>query len=613
MTDDNETDDNRSQIRSHLTDMARQLLSDSEEGGEDELSARAEIRDSQTIQDQPSSSCIDHNQRVYQGRHSPQVSVPPQPRWPTEPWNQPFPQFPMTASSLWSQASFQNHPTAQLSDVTFPSASEQPSKSQHYRGRRVDRASDLIKMRYRLINSETNSRLLVDMHNGEVLPFIPEVIVEPMATAYRMHHNAEVNKSEIKDAFGHFRQLTQPMQESVFFGRAGYDPSTKERFIDAGQVCLAFRASTPMYETLIGKPHIRATQSLPLYLYGQKGNIHPQLIETLFEETALPKDSDLLVIAWMILGWMPDRAQVMLELIGRPSPSLEQTQTTLKCVLDPATVTMLNEIPRNAMRFNELAHQQYLLSFNQVETLTSAQQDHLYSLLQGKQVPWIWNNKKTGNEIRVQCPVMFNSLGSVDTKAKLADVTLSIEVEEKDTPGHHPEGATNIQQTTLYGLLTVFGKVHALWRDVEYESRFERYGGLKDLCRIGELVAKSLGRDPADFWQQFEANQQGRREYELEENPVALAVKHCLEDNVDGAINLAVKDWLKRLETYRPRGTPPEAWPATSQKLAAQFRKMQPMLRDFGIALKPMGRQGPNRYWRAERAGEPADQNNIER
>lgn len=595
----------------HKEKVVRYLTSD-EDAAEGELSARPEPSGSYMMQDDPSSKSIGHQQRPSNAELSYQVSTSPQPGWPTESTQHPFHQYRIRTSNIWSHDFFQTGPTTPQSDAPSTFEPEQPTKSQHYRERRIDRASNLIKARYRLINSETNSRLLLDTYSGEVLPPSPEAIAEPVATDYRRQHGAEVRKSEVKNAFGHFQQLTFPIQEAVFFGRAGYNPVTKERYIDAGQYCLSFTANTPMFAFRSGKPFIRPTQSLPLKMHEKVGNVQTQLVEALFDETTLPKDSDLLIIAWMVLSWMPDRAQVMLELIGQPSSSLAQAQDTLKNVLDPATVTLMNEVPRNRIQFHEISHQQYLLSFNWIESLTVAQQNHMYNLMQGIQAPWVWKNKKVGVDINFLRPIVFSSLGGVDKIAKLADVTLSIEVEGNDALGHNLDSISNTSQTILYGFLLIFGKVHAHWRFVEYESRFEHYGGLKDFCRIGELVAKSLGRDPADFWRQFEANQRGRREFELEENPVALAVWQLFEDDGNRVINLAVKDWLKRLGAYRPKGTPPEIWPTTSRKLAAQFRQMQPMLSSLGIEFKPTGRQGPNRYWRAEKASSSADQNDTE-
>lgn len=614
MANDNEAEGRRDERRSSLNKMVQRWYKESNEVDMDEPLNQVEPRAAQMGRDQQSSSSLDQVQSNYQlqrgeslqGGVTPQP-VPTQPIWQPDTWSQQPPQYPVSISSMGIQFPLQTIPLEQQHNDALSSATtEHPGKSQHYRERRVDRALDLIKARYRLITYETNSRFLIDTYNGEVLPLIPDAIIEPIATSYRAHHQTEVQKSDIKNAFEHFLQLTQPFQETFFFGRAGYDSLTKERYIVAGQGCLIFRANTPMYEAYFYKPHVIPTQSLPLNLPSNAGNIHLQLIDTLFASTVLPKESDLLVIAWMILTWMPDRAQLMLELIGTPSSSLEQTQTTLKSVVDPATVTLLNEIPSNVKRFNELAHQQYLLSFNQVETLTNTQQDHLYSLLRGKHLPWSWKNKKTGAEIRVHCPIVFNSLGNVDTKTKLADVTLSIEINDDNILEYYPEEAAGIQQTILQGLLLIFGGVQAQWQYVEYQSRFEHHGGLKDFCRIGELVAKTLERDPAEFWQQFEASQQSRREFELEESPVAIAMKRCLEAEPEGVIEATVKDWLEHLKVYRPAHDPTGAWPVSARGLAAKFQQSRPLLEAFGIHLHRLERRGPNGRWRASLVAETA-------
>ena len=473
--------------------------------------------------------------------------------------------------------------------------------AQDYRQRRVDRVSKLLQDRYRRITNEANSPLLVDVYTGDVLPDRLDAISSAVAADYRHHYQAEVPNADIKRAFSHLSALVAPWEATVFFGRAGYDPHHRERYIDAGPGrCFVFTPGASYYQPLVGQPCIRPLQSRPLAIPAEMGNVNPRLIDPLFALTVLPQDSNLLVIAWMILCWMPDRKQVMLELLGTPSSSLEQSHTLIKNVVDPATVALHNELPNHVKQFNNLALKHYLLSFNQVDALTPTQQNHLSTLMRGKQIPWQWQGKTVDASITVQCPVILNSLESVVTTSKLADATLSVEVEENDQSKGLPAMFPSAASLTV-GLLMIFGQVHSDWETVSYDSRFERYGDLADLCRVGELVAVSLGRGRSMFWEQFDRNQQGRRGFELEETPVAQAVAHALNDVPGGVIELPVKQWLAHLKPYRPDVTRPEQWPTSSRGLGAAFKRIKPLLRDLGITLTSTGQRGPFCYWRAEK------------
>jgi len=485
----------------------------------------------------------------------------------------------------------------------IPKVSRKSKTPQEYRQRRIDRASELLEGRYRRITNETDSELLVDTHTGEVLPERLDAVAASIATDYRRVYQAEVSKSEINRAFEYFGKQMAPWKATVFYGRAGYDPQYRERYINvAPGKCLRFTPGESYFQSLGNQPCIRPHRSRPLHVSANIGNVNPQLIRPLFATTALPNDVDLLLSAWMILCWMPDRKQVMLELLGTPSAWLEKSQSLIKKVVDPSSTELHNEMPVNVKQFDVIPLNYYLLSFNQVEELTPTQQGHFYTLMRGKEVSWKWGGKPTGASIMVQCPIILNGLESVATTPKLANATLSIDVMDDELLKGKAATVPSAEGLTM-GLLMIFGQVNSLWESVSYDPTFTRYGDLADLCRVGELVAEILQRDKAEFWQQFRVNQQGRREFELEELPVALAVIDALDDAPSGVIELSVKEWLAHLETYRPEGTSPQEWPTSSKGLAAKFKQQKPLLDDVGIILSSSGQRGPRRYWRAEKAG----------
>jgi hypothetical protein len=491
---------------------------------------------------------------------------------------------------------------------SLPPTANNRSSSKDYRQSQVDRVSGLLKERYRRIFNETNSRLLLDVRTAEVLPEIVDAILAPIAMDFREIFNREVSRAEIVRAFGHFGEKIRPWPAHLSFGRAGYNPQSRQRFIDAGSgCCLTFDFGASYYHTDVVQPLIRPTQSRSFPDLSNIGNTRPALVNQLFECTALPGESDLLLLAWMILSWMPDRSQVMLELLGPPSSSLAKAHALVRNLVDPSTVDWHNDLPSNGKQFEVLALKHYLLSFNQVEVLTPTQQKHIFSLMRSKSLQWKWKGKKLDVEVTVQCPVMLNSLESVATVPTLADSTLSIEVEDVG-----PRQAELVQleftkPAIQVGFLMIFGHVNSQWASVEYEARFNCYGSLADLCRVGELVAESLGRDRSEFWQQFEANQQSRREFELEESPVALAVQKLLSDEQECVVNISVRDWLSRLEAYRPKSATTDLWPASSRQLGAVFKSIIPLMRGFGITLTSMGQRGPRCYWRAEKLEEPEE------
>mgnify|MGYP006430335155 CR=1 FL=1 len=507
-------------------------------------------------------------------------------------------------------------PPQQQPPATPGASSGQTSRD--YRQTRVDRVSQLLSFRYNRVLNETNSVLLFDTHTGAVVPETVDAIEAPIATYYRENYRGEVSRGDIKRALDHFGQMIRPLQVPISFGRAGYNPNTRQRFIDAGPGnCFTFEYGAMHFTTGIAQPMIRPTQSHRFPDMSHIGNNHPALVNQLFNRTLLSNESDLLVVAWMILCWMPDKKQVMLELLGSPSAPMEQAHRQIKAAVDPATAAWQADLPSNVKQFDDLALKHYLLSFNQVEALTQTQQDHIFSLMRGKQIQWQWKDKKVAAHITAQCPVMLNSTESVATTTKLADATLSVEVEDANPQFAKPDQMSSMQPPIVAGLLMIFGYVNAQWSWVEYIKHYDRCGDLADLCRVGVLVAEYLLEDPESFWEQFRDNQQGRREFELEESPVATAVARALDDESSGILDLSVKDWMALLEEYRPKKedssekkpsekqASTDMWPANTRGLGSKFNQIKPLLRDVGIALTSSGKRGPRRYWRAEKTTTP--------
>ncbi len=65
----------------------------------------------------------------------------------------------------------------------------------------------------------------------------------------------------------------------------------------------------------------------------------------MFDVTLLPKDSDLLIIAWMVMAWRSDSSPVLLELLGEANSELIDSQKMLKTIIDPASTLLESEFP----------------------------------------------------------------------------------------------------------------------------------------------------------------------------------------------------------------------------------------------------------------------------
>ncbi|WP_160174903.1 hypothetical protein [Halomonas salina] len=462
----------------------------------------------------------------------------------------------------------------------------------------------MLQGQFYITNNESRSPLLTDKFTGETLPHFDPKILERLKGEYWrtfIGRQQDVSYGVIKSAISNFVYGAIPEAVIPVYGRAGVDLNSGRRALILGNQCLIFSPGLSSYEIWNGIPHVMPRESLPVSVPGDIGNVLPQSISTLFDVTSLPRDSDLLVIAWMVMAWRSDSAPVLLELLGEVTPELIDSQKMLKTVIDPASSLFEVEVPKTIKQVDIRAQCHYLMSLHQVGSLTETQQKGLLSIMQGKAVEWRTKTKRSGVDLFIRCAIMLNSSESVVTYAPLSDATLSIEMD--GAGGGNPQNAVKdrsmAERTIIHGLLQIFAHVNQFWGHVENDRQFDCYGGLRDLCRIGVLVADALGRDTAEFWQQLDANQQSRRDYELEESPVAMAVKRVIDASEDGRIEATVKDWLVLLDGYRPESDPSGSWPVTSRGLAAKFKQSRALLSTFGIQLVPLEKRGPYGRWRA--------------
>ncbi|TFH87455.1 hypothetical protein EQG41_05045 [Billgrantia azerbaijanica] len=501
----------------------------------------------------------------------------------------------------WSAASeLSNEPGA--GGMGFFGARQIPKQSRH--DRQVADVMSMLQGKFYLTYSESRSPLLIDKATGETLPYMDPVILERVKGAYWRASSGsqqDVSYGVIKSAISNFVDGTIPGEVIPVYGRAGVDLNNGRRALILGSHCLVFSPGLSSYEIQSWIPHVMPRESLPVSVPDSIGNVCPQSISTLFDVTSLPKDSDLLVIAWMVMAWRSDSAPVLLELLGEPTPELIDSQKMLKMVIDPASSLFETEVPKTIKQVDIRAQCHYLMSFHRVDSLSKTQQKGLLSIMQGKAVEWRTKTKRSGVDLFIRCVVMLNSSESVVTYSPLSDATLSIELDDAGVgnPQNAVKDRSMAERTIIHGLLQIFGHVNQFWGHVENDRQFDRYGGLRDLCRIGVLVADALGRDTAEFWKQLDANQQSRRDYELEENPVAMAVKRLIDASEDGRIEATVKDWLVLLDGYRPESDPSGSWPVTSRGLAAKFKQSRALLATFGIQLVPLEKRGPYGRWRA--------------
>ncbi|MFI8750158.1 hypothetical protein ACIGG6_09155 [Vreelandella lionensis] len=509
-----------------------------------------------------------------------------------------------------------SYPQPPVQNVAFPSAQissqEKKNQTQHKKRMSAEEKQHLVlnylNTYYQPCANSSGNVLLMERSSGTLFPPGVDEIRQAVNAACFHRVGVEVSNSAIRSALEKFTERASvPLSTRPVYGRAGcVERAPSFRVINCHQGAYRVDSMSPQV-ALSGAsfddvPYVIPHRSLPLEVINTHIQAVPQrLIPWLKGLTGLPETSLLLVITWMMLTWMPDKKQVLLELRGGDNDHIVQAQRVIKKLIDPSRQPGDNALPTGTAAFNAFCQQEYVISLERFDSLTPQQQKNLLGVMEGKEVEWVWrDSKKQKMRIHVQCPVMMSCLESPLTDTALMARTLSMDAGTGARGGFGLQ-ATEMLSGTLTELLALFGlvqqSVHYLVPP-EKAARYRRQGPLSDFCHIGEAVAVNLGQPEEAFWEQLQLAQRDGQEDAYESDDIAQALVQCWEDNANEAIEWSMTDWLELLPAYLQKGQE-VGFPKTQKALSIRFKKASEVLKAHGLLLEPIGRIDSNRRaWR---------------
>tara|TARA_R110001599_G_scaffold75618_1_gene207441 strand:- start:3732 stop:5591 length:1860 start_codon:yes stop_codon:yes gene_type:complete len=534
----------------------------------------------------------------------------------------PPPPVPWPSSSLQRSASssshyFAPHASTPVQSVAPGHSTANPSQESAHQKRYKKRMSaeekqhlvlDYLNIYYQPCANPSGNVMLMEQSSGTLFPPGVDEIRQAVNAACFQKIGIEVSNSAIRSALAKFTERSS-VQQSVLpvYGRAGYVEAIPNfRVINRHQGTYRVDSMSPQATLLaassVAVPYVVPHRSLPMEATGTHIQAVPQKLASWLKVlTDLPDTSLLLVITWMMLTWMPDKKQVLLELRGGDNKHVVDAQHVIKQLIDPSRQPGDNVLPTGAAAFDTFCQQEYVISLERFDALTPLQQKNLFSVMEGKDVEWVWRDgKKQKMRINVQCPVMMSCLESPLTDAALIARTVSIDT------GAGAFGGLGLKYKeiisgTVTELLALFGlvqqSVHCLVPP-EKAARYRGQGPLSDFCHIGEAVAINLGHSEEAFWEQLHHAQRDGQEDAYESDDIAQALVQCWKDNADEAIELSMTDWLERLPVYLQKGQE-AGFPKTQKALSIRFKKASEVLKAYDLLLEPTGRIGSDRRaWR---------------
>ena len=308
----------------------------------------------------------------------------------------------------------------------------------------------------------------------------------------------------------------------------------------------------------------------------------------LWDAANVPENLRILVVAWLIDSMRPDTPFPGLELVGEQGSGKSTAAEALRRVIDPSSCN-LRGAPKTVEDIFVAAGQNHVVAYENVSHLPGPMQDALCILSTGGGYSkrMLYSNDDE-HVINVRRPWMLNGISIAVTQQDAVDRVISVEcpvIEERQSSSRQWDEFESALPGILGGLLDTASKALGVLPSMKLPPADRPR--LVEFALLGMAVARSAGRDPAEFMDKFKELRAETVARTLDASPVAAAVVDMIEADPAG-ITQPVKAILNRLERYKPTGA--DAWPRSPKGLGDALRRAAPALRQMGIECKCLGK-----------------------
>lgn len=336
----------------------------------------------------------------------------------------------------------------------------------------------------------------------------------------------------------------------------------------------------------------KTMQALPAPLASGTG-----CVDDLFELINCPKESQNMLLAWMLECWRTDTAYPVAEIGNTEQGSgKSRAQSTLKRFIDPNAVN-LRAKPKAVEDIYVAACNSLLISYENLSHLTEEMQDAFCVLATGggfaKRQLFKDSEEST---LSAKRPVIMNGIGTLATRQDLVDRLINLELnplkpEARKTDSELDAVLAEKEASIFTGLLDLFAQALALLPSIQIEQKAR----MADFCLLGAAVYAARGvENPANaFMQDYDQMRKDAIYRTLDSSPVASAVMAYLDKHPLGAEFTTAKNALDVLVQHHTDG---EAWPRSAKGFTEAIKRLSPAFRQIGIKVEVGKQRNKNGY-----------------
>jgi hypothetical protein len=317
-------------------------------------------------------------------------------------------------------------------------------------------------------------------------------------------------------------------------------------------------------------------------------------LDALWPLVNIPKDDQLLVLAWMLECMRADTPHVVLELVGEQGSAKSSTQRALRRLIDPNQAD-LRSAPKTVDDVWIAAHNSHMVSLENLSHLPPAYQDALCVLATGggySARTLYTNAEETILELRK--PIMLNGISVIVTAQDLLDRCLHIDlptIQSRELSGDMETRFEAAQPKLVGAMLDLFVRVLAMLPNVSIA--LDKRPRMADFAALGEAVFRVCGEEEGAFLARYAAVRREGVHRTIDSSPVGAAVLAFIGDQPSGWTGTLLV-LLDRLDRYRPHG---EAWPRSAKGLGDALRRLAPALRTIGYDCRSLTKTGGVIRW----------------
>ena len=308
-------------------------------------------------------------------------------------------------------------------------------------------------------------------------------------------------------------------------------------------------------------------------------------INKLWDIINVPKDDQILVLAFILECYRFSTAFPVLVLLGLQGSGKSATQNTIRNLIDP-NINNLRTAPRKPDDLVTDAASNWLGSYNNVSHLSDEMHDDFCCISTGS--GFATRKFYTNTEqivVNITRPVCINGIFNFIRRPDLLDRAIILELapineSKRKTDAQLSQITRDYFASIFRGLLDLLVKALQLLPTV----KLDKMPRMADFALLGIAIEKSLGLADETFINQYKGNRANAKECILDSSPIMLALVEFIDKREYKTWRGRPSELLEQLTVFK-KPNAHTSWIKTSHAMGGELKRYSASLQEVGIQV----------------------------